>query len=726
MSDSSITALQPSPSGPAGVPEIELAPLLFAHYAWVLRRHAWKIALLVLVCAASAYALSKHATPIYEASALIDFDRDAPMAVVGQDSAHGNGVSDIDQFISTQVRLIQSDTVLRPVAEMFHLVSEENLGTGSKGSTQVNPQAPIVLTRLAVNRLPNTYFLSITYRSPSSENAADVANAIAQSYLQTSFALRLQSSTDLSHFMERQLDEVRTRMEHSNQQLADFERQYSVVNPEEKTNILSARLLQLNNEFTAAQVDRVRKEVIWNSVKEGAVPAAEASAGAESLERLKQRLDEAEQKFAIVSSTYGTEYPEYKKSASELGELRRQVGDTAKDVREHVRASFQQAQRREQMLRDTVSELKEEYDRLNSQSYKYQQLKQDATADRTLYDELSAKVKEAGINNDFHDHAIRIVERARPGAAPISPTTRLNVAFAVLFSVILGAGLAIASDATNPTVRDSASVKWYLGIDVIGSLPAVKEPPERRLPSTIETGKSMALGARGASHGKKAGRDSTFSHYGEAIRAIRSTILLSDRVGRLRSILVTSAGPGEGKTTAVVNFAIAHAIQGNRTLIIDADLRRPSVHMRLNIPDGPGLSDILTKGLPYVDVVQHVNRIGQLYVITAGPPSHRAADLIGPRIADLLDQVAKEFDLVLIDAPSLLGFSDPIQMAHSADGVLIVTSAGSTRREALLRVVSTLTRVRANILGIVINRVSSDASTKYPAAYVASASARSS
>ena len=195
------------------------------------------------------------------------------------------------------------------------------------------------------------------------------------------------------------------------------------------------------------------------------------------------------------------------------------------------------------------------------------------------------------------------------------------------------------------------------------------------------------------------------SDFEESVRTIRNTILLSDFEGRLRSIVVTSATPSEGKSTIAAHLAIANADRGKKTLLVDGDLRRPSIHSKFGFAQREGLSNVLTGELAWRDVILPIKGTPNMSLLPAGLGSHRAADLIGPRLATLLDEFAKEFDLVIIDSPPLLGFAECLQMATAADGVLIISRAGETKRQAVAEVVAVLDRVRANIIGVVLNQV---------------------
>lgn len=683
--------------------EPESVPVPLSHYLWILRRDIWKILAFVASCVLATAIFTFRLQPIYEATATIDIDRQAPSEVVGQNSTHGNQATDAEQFLATQIKLIESDSVLRPVAEQFNLLDKEGQLKGMNAeNTKRKSLAPIELRRLIVTRPPNTYLLLISYRSSDPRLAANVANAIANSYLAHTYEIRIRSSANLSSFMERQIDELKAKMEKSSLALAQFEKDLDVINPEEKTNILSARLLQLNTEYTTAQAERVRKEAAWNAIKSGSLEAAQVSSQGEALTKLNDTLNQTRQKFALVKSTYGSTHPEYRKAASELAEVERQFESTRSNVSERISVEYREALNREQMLQRTVGDTKAEWDSLNSRSFEYQQRKREADADRTLYDELVRKIKEADINTGFQNNNIRIADEARASVKPVFPHFQLNVMLALLFSILLAIGASILLDALDTTLRDPKEASRFLGVDVIGSLPVdragglvetVAVPPLTILPKTTQNGKGK-------------GYYSSNSNFGEAVRTLRNTILLSDFEGRLRSILVTSAAPNEGKTTVATHLALANADRGKKTLLVDGDLRRPSVHAKFGLTPQVGLSNVLTGELSWQEVVLPVEGKPNLSLLPAGPGSHRASDLMGPRLSTLLDEFAKEYDLVLLDSPPLLGFAECLQIATAADGVLIVSLAGDTRRMAVAEVISVLKRLRANVIGVVLNQVS--------------------
>jgi capsular exopolysaccharide synthesis family protein len=286
----------------------------------------------------------------------------------------------------------------------------------------------------------------------------------------------------------------------------------------------------------------------------------------------------------------------------------------------------------------------------------------------------------------------------------------MNLFMAFLVSSLLGIATALLLDTLDTTLRDPQRTSQFLGVDVIGTMPIDRAGAQ--LPRPAVPVQTEAALARVVSSPNSKGYYGTTSGFEEAIRTIRNTILLSDFEGRLRSIALTSAAPSEGKSTIAAHLAIANADREKKTLLVDADLRRPSLHSKFAFTPRVGLSNVLTGEMSWQEVVLPVPGKPNLSLLPAGPGSHRAADLIGPRLSSLLDEFAKDYDLVILDSPPLLGFAECLQIATAADGVLIISLAGETKRKAVAAVVSLLQRLRANIIGLVLNQVGHNTSSE--------------
>jgi polysaccharide biosynthesis transport protein len=709
-----------------------------AHYLHVVWRQRGKIAAFVATCLLITYLISARITPIYEATAKIDVDRRIPQGVVGQDASQGTVGEDSDAFMATQMEIIQSDSVLRPVADRYDLLRQESqLAELGGENARKKTDAPTYLRQLKVTRPISTYLLGISYRAPDPQLAADVANAVAQSYLEHTFNIRLKATGALSNFMGKQLEELKAKMERSNLALSKFERKLNVINPEEKTSILSSRLLQLNTEYTSAQGDRLRKEAAYNAIKSGSVASAMISNQAEELAKLQDRVNQAKQHVANVASIYGPNHNEYRKAANDLAEVERQFDETHDAVSQRVEADFQQAKNREEMLRKAVRATKGEYDELNSHSFEYQQLKRDADADKSLYQDLERRIREAGINAGFQNNSIRIADLARPPDSPVFPRTKLNLLLALIASLVIGICIAIMADLLDNTIRDPEQAARALETTVLGTLPTVKEmrrlltpgdpatlveesatiqlnePPSRARMIRYKAEKAGKKNKKRVTEVELAAFEDGFSEYEEAIRSLRHSILLPDLERNVKSLLITSATPGEGKSTAIVHLGIAHAEQGKRTLILDADLRRPSIHKKLNLNGSLGLSNVLLGEFHWRETVLQTELYPNLSVLPAGLASRRASDLVGSMMLEILDEASKEYDLILVDAPPLLGFAEAMQVAKSVDGVVVMARAGQTSRRAVATVLATLKQLRANVIGLALNEVDKDSTNGY-------------
>lgn len=701
-----------------------------SRYFEALKRHCWKMLFFVSICMIATAFISKRLTPIYEATAMIDIDRHLPVGVLGQEATQYPATADADQFLATQMDLIQSDSVLRPVVEKFELPINHQPGDSAGESAAVVAAAPIELKDLSVARRPNTYLLLIRYRSQDPQFAAAVANEIVNSYILHSYTIRYRASVDLSNFMETQLKELKAKMEKSGAALAQFERELNVINPEEKTTISSARLLQLNTEYTNAQADRVRRETEFNAIRGGSVDAAQFSTQGQILKNLTERLDQARENFAQVKAHYGANHPEYRRASAQIAQLQAEFDSGQSAIVRGADIAYQQAVDREEMLKNAVAQSKAELDLLNARSFPYQTLKRGAEADRTLYEELTKKIREAGINAGFQSNAIRLADPARPPLKPVFPRLTLNLLLAFLFSSIFAVAAALLADALDQTVRDPSQASRLLKTDVIGTLPRVRPGRRRLLPAAGPTSRSgftdsiSALGnpillanadspLKSLSSQVRLSPPPTLSGFADSIRTLRNTILLAKPDRPLKSLLILSCFPKEGKTTVATHLAIAHAQQTHRTLLIDGDMRHPRVSHIMGLNQAVGFSKALRNGMQWRQEISRMEGLPNLHVLGAGPDSADAADLVGAGLVQVLREAKKEYDLVIVDGPPLVGLPEPLQMAAAVDGVVMIALAGQTDHQALATSLGVLQRIGATIVGLVLNEAKHAVSNGY-------------
>jgi capsular exopolysaccharide synthesis family protein len=675
-----------------------------AHLIRIVMRQKWKLLAFIALAMMAAVVLQFTLTKLYEATAEVKIDRHSAQGVLGQEASQVSSVDDMDQIITTQVELAQSDPVLRPVAEEYKLLDQEHQLKGLDAlETKRKRAAPIELKRLKVSRPPNTYLIRISYRAASPEVASQVANGIAASLVLHSNNSANRPYAEISALIAKHMAELRARMDRSARLLVQYEKDLNMVDTEQHTTILTARLEQLNTEFTTAQTDRLRKEAIMRAVTSAPSVAAARAAEADNQRSLLtdslQRVDVARQQFATARAYYGENHPEYIKARDQLNEALAEVDTARTGTSDKATADYVQALEREKKLQTMLDETKREVNDQKQQVIEYEQLKSDAERDKATYDDLSKRNQEADVNDHFRDATVQLVASARPPFLPIFPNLPIDLAVAFILSAVLGVLAVILADSLDNTFSEPEEVAARFKLDILSSIPAVRRlPPIRSIGNTILPVETEGRNAE------------LIMLFGEAVRILRNSIGLMSFERPIHTLLMTSANPSEGKSTASAHLALSCAQVGKKVLLIDADMRRPTVHKQFAINCETGLSEALPGSVAVNDAIVQIEGTS-LYVLPAGPVTHMASDLISMGFASILAKLVRDFDLIIIDGPPMLGLAEAQEIASMVDSVLLVAKSGSTTGKAVADAIAGLMRVRANILGVVMNQVKASRSS---------------
>jgi succinoglycan biosynthesis transport protein ExoP len=687
--------------------------LPLSHYVWLVRTHWIKMAAFIAFAMIATAMVTARLTPQYQATATLLIDRNAAKNLVGQDSQSGSANrGDADAYLASQVQIIQSDAVLRPVAEKFGIrATVKDSSEASRRQVAKLNDAPVHLAGLTVARPANTYMVQITYRSPDPVQASELANAVAKSYVSRTFELRFKTSTDAAEYMMKEEETLKTKTTDSEDKQAALEKELGVINPDQKTSMVSAQLQQLNTQAIDLHVSRAKAESVYNSLRTGGLDAALAAPMGTGIMDDSTKLKEAKAQFEEIKQSKGKANPKYHDAEAEVTQREAQVQKDVESARNQAEAEYLKQKDQEELVQKRLAEVKADYDKLNMGMVEWQQAKNEATANRSLYDELVKKIRENEINASFQNDMVRIADDARPSPAPFYPRPTLNLEVAFLVSTLLAFVGLVAADRVDTTVRNPEQVSQSLKARVIGGLPMMKK---WRATPTLALLQNASLSETGVGgDGKSLQTRNQLSGFEEAVRTLRNSIMLTDFDRRLKCILMTSASPSEGKSTVAAHLAIAHAEQGHKTLLIDGDMRRPSLHKLFGVTNVAGLSKVLEHRSDWHEVLVKPRPDLELQIMPAGPSTRRAADLVGQALPKLLDEARDEFDLVILDAPPLLGFPEPLQMAAAVDGVIVVTRAGQTERRAVAAVLNTLAHLRANVVGLVLNEVKKDMGSGY-------------
>ncbi len=668
-------------------------PLTF--YAQIVHRNWLMIALLSTALTALVVFGCALAPTMHKATAMIAIDRQSSPEMIGGDRLLTTGD---DQFMATQQTLLQADTILRPVAERYNLLEREHqlrrywFWRYPAAREQAIRNAPIVLRHLKIERDPNTYLLTITYRDHDPQIAALTANAIADSYLQEIFATRIREAGRLTSSMEQQLVGLKQNMESTHTALMVYQRDLGTADPEQKTSVLVAKLQALNTETSAAESDRIAKEAVYREAKGGSLPEVEVSGQSSDLTKDVEKLQVAKANLALVAATYGDQHPEYRKAAAQLEEARAALEESRRNVSSRIGVDYRQTLIRERMLSASLADTKQQVDDLTSQSFDYLELKHEADTAERVYEDLFAKIKQLGINSELQNNVIRLADPARPASRPIFPNWPLIVSLSMALFALASSAFVVWEELTDVTAKEAANVEEALDLPVICALPQVTDMQLR-----------LALGSDGMRFAGNRRRTLQDGFFDEGVRHLRGFLMLSGQATAPKSVLITSALPGEGKSTIALALAMANAEQGKRTLLIDADLRQPAIERLVRLDPDSGLAAVLAQTASWRAATRAVPARPNLFVLGSGLPLPRALALIGPQMRGILAQATKEFDMVVLDSPPLLGCAESLELAAAAEVAVLTVRSAHTPTKVLKATAEILRRVNVPIAGIVLN-----------------------
>jgi capsular exopolysaccharide synthesis family protein len=670
----------------------------------VITRQRGKLLVFVGFAMVAAVVFQLVSPKVYEAAALIKVEHHAAAGITGSETSPVASSDDMNQIITTQIEMAQSDPALRPVVEQYNLLPARKQ-TSSDGNEH-NDAAPIALKSLKVTHPPDSHLIRVTYRANDPQLAANIANAVAQSLIDHANATRESSYEEISSVVAQDLSELRSKMEASANRLAQYEKELKIADPQQRAAMQASRITLMETEFTAAQAERIRREAILAQVDSSdtlaSAQAAQAAAQDTLLSEAVQRLNVVRQQFTSVRSYYGEGHPEYVKAQKQVQEVQAQVDELRSRAKERATAEYRQAQGRESRLLGLLQQSKAEGNSLTGHAQLYEQLKSEADNDKKNFQDLTARTRLASINRLFQNATFQIVAKALVPQDAIFPKPLVVLPLALILAAIFGILIALLASALDTTFSDSEEIESRLDIDVLASLPAAGS-----LPSLSP--KDAAATITGTS---KRSAELT-ACYQEAVRTLRAALNLALSSRPTRSLLITSAVPGEGKSTIAAHLAVACAQLGKKVLLIDANLRRPTLDKTFKVAATLGFSDVFMGKRPHADAIVKLDQPG-LFLMPAGAASRGAVDLVGIGFPALLAKVSREFDLVIVDAPPILAASETLELARVADGVLLVTKAAKTGTRLVSKTMSALLRARANVIGLVMNQVKPSHVDAYP------------
>lgn len=702
-------------------------------YLRVLIKRAWVVLGTLAIIFGATLIATLRQTPIYDAVGSIAINKPDPMLM----SLHeGNNTADFydPTDLDTEVRILRSDLLALQVIKQLNLDKLPEFGgrgiapssslqmttdTLQPDSDRANALLGAFKGSLRVTLEPNTRIIDVHYRSANKELAARVVNTLANTYIEQNFKTRFESTMQASDWLSRQLVDLQMKVETSQEKLVKYQKEHQILGIDEKQNITTEKLDELNKELTQAETDRMDKEAVYQlgasgdpesaaAVGNGASQGKDAGGTSALLDKLQAQKADLQIQSAQLTTQFGPAYPKVAQVNNQLHEIDDQIQNEMKKVAARLRGSYLAALQRENMLRAAFEQQKQQENKLNESSIEYSLLKRDFETNRTLYEGLLQKLKEAGVTAGLRSNNIREVDIARTPAAPAEPDIPRNLGFAFVLGLTSGIGLAFVLEGIDNTVRTPEQAQAISGLPSLGMIPMGSKS------NAEASSKPGLLVASSKEVVELITQSRPQSQMAESYRALRTSLLLTSLGAPPKIILITSALPREGKTTTSVNTAIVLAQKGTRVLLVDADLRRPSIHRTLGMGPRVGLSNVLTGGATLQQATVRSSLLPNLYILPAGTPPPNPAELMASaQMFEMLMELREQYDHVVIDTPPTLSVTDAVVLSTRADAVVLVIRSSQTTKPALRRAREILAQVNARVSGVLLNAVNLDSPDYY-------------
>ncbi len=663
--------------------------------------------------------------PVYIASAKIEIDReDATISPLpGADSY--DYMMDMDNYIETQSRILTSETMALQTIRKLNESERPELGgsgtsdaivSGTLENKKVPPEIGAFLGSLTVRRIPNTRLLEVSFESTDPVWAAKALNAHLNKFKDQNAKSHNDAIKSASTWLQDELKELSIKVRDSENARIAYERNNQIWNVDDKndkSNVTTERLSDLNKELTNAQGETLKKQALFEFAQSGDIDAVPQLRDNVVLQDMQRKRADLAVQYTDAVNQFGPNYPKVQRLQAQMKEVDDQMSRERKGIVAQLESEYHETKQHEDLLSRALDQQKAEVNAMSEKMIQYNILKREAEANKSLYDSLQTKLKEAEISSGLKSSNIRIVDPAMIPSTPARPAKARNITLAFFVGLVGGIGLALLREYLDNTIKTPDDVESLARLPSLAVVPAFGEEAS----SAKRTGHLRPGSNNG--HEKRielVAQHLPKSQMSEAFRALRTALLLSQPDHPPQVILVTSALPREGKTTAAANLAVTLAQLGDKTVLVDADLRKPGVGRLLNLGTGKyaGLSSYLA-GVSSLDLVTVPHpAIPNLAAIPTGPLPPNPADLLSShKLSEAIAELRTKFKFIVIDSPPIMAATDAVILSVQTDGVLLVVRSGETPKEAFTRTRDLLTSVKARLLGVVLNAVDSSAPDYY-------------
>jgi succinoglycan biosynthesis transport protein ExoP len=693
------------------------------YLAMLHKRRAIVITCLV-VSFAVAIAYNYTTRPVYQATAQILIERDAPNILPNKDMVDVlQGGAD---YYQTQYQLLRGRTLAEVVVERQGLQKSAEFATGpmmnpwerferlmgrppkatlDNDGMPLSPAVAAFRSRVTVEPVPGSRLVNLRFTAYSPAVAAQAVNALADAYIQQSLDFRFDNSTAATGWLGDRLKEQEQRVQAAEKTLQQYREQEGLINFEERQSLVDQKLQTLNGAMLNARTERIAKETLFNQVRNLGPVQLESFPSVMAnpvVSQLKNELSDLQKEQTKLAETLGDKHPEMLKVRSQIRATEEKLHAEARNVVRAAENDYRTAASQEANLNASLEAVKQEALGVNRKAIEFGVLKREVESNQQIYKDLLNRNKQTGLQSELKTTNIRVVEKAETPRAPISPLRMRNYQLALLIGLGLGIGLVLLFEHLDNTLKTPEDVKEQLGLPFLGMVPDVGARPQAH-PNAPRASPLILKNPQSA--------------VAESYRVLRTNLIFSSAETSGRALVVSSANPGEGKTTTVANLASSLAINGARVLAVDADLRRPTMHQHFGVPKTPGLSDLIVGKCQASDAI-HSTRFKGLQVLPCGYIPPNPAELLGSAaMKQVVEALRTHYDWVLIDTPPILAMADTPVLCPLVDGVVLVVGAEVSGRTHLQRAIDQITSVGGKIIGVVLNKVNLERNSYYYSQY---------
>lgn len=678
---------------------------LFFTYLGLALKYRWLIVAICCVSLAIGLLMTVTATPVYRATTVIQINREAAKVVKVNTAIRERGIGDYLRFYQTQYDLIRSRSLAERVAAdldlanapdflkppatspwatlvriIFHR-SAKPLETSGSFQARKAWAAGKVAGGLTVTPVPNSSLARISFDSPSPVWAQRVADGIADSFISSNLERRYGATAYARKFLKERLEELKLKLEESEKALVAYaDRKEIIATGNGKDSLADDDLVALNKSLQQAIAERIQAQELWQQANSSTGLGLPQILNDPAIQALRAQRATLMGQYQDKLSTFKPAYPDMLKLKAQIDQVDHEIKSAVAVIKQSLKSRYDAALQQEALLQDKTKELKRGVLDTRNKEIQYNILKREADTNRTLYDGLLQQYKDVGVAGAVDTNNIAVIDRAQRPGAPFKPSLLKNLFIALILGIVAAATAIAILEILDDTFKSPEEVEEQLGLAVLGIIPFA--------------GGDVLADLTGSPN----------SPLAEAYRSFRTALQFSTDQGAPKCILVTSARPGEGKSTTALGLAINFARLGMKVLLIDADLRNPSQHRSLKRENSAGLANYLAGATAAGSIFQETE-ISGLYFSASGPlPPNPAELLAGPKMLSLLSSACEKFDSVIIDSPPVMGLADSPLLASIASGTLLVMSSSDTRRGVVKAALKRLHFARARMVGVVMNK----------------------